>query len=758
MALGDYSGAVTTRLSEIRRKWFTLAVWRWGIQAMCCVAITSLLSTVPVLREIFHGNGIWAVQTAVAVLEATTGASMKKSAERMAGTAVGGVGAYLFVLATVGDPVPRSPLASTVVLAYFFLSPFFWGWVRVKFPNNHLVGVYGLMTSNLIAAGAYIGTPSGAFRTTLFRIIACLIGVFVNTAVVHLVVPNRATDQLVDKSVKLLQSLAEILEPIVELEAGLEPDATSKVVNPNKKTLREIATRRRRLLADRRKKRGNKRTTAESSSSPPDDTTDSPAAALAPPRKTSVFDRMVRTLSAAIGDGTTTRDPSVTVVHALTPRGSNVGVAQTVPLTGTTPAAALSRGGSTQLEQRLRPRAEDHLHDPEFLEFQRFDCDGASTRKASLLSNVTGQQQQIPTPETEFSVLRTVSNASQLSTFYRQQEIELELWKNRTLQDLATEYAREVQTTEMERQQRWREAMQTIEKCQELQGPLPQLLVAARQEFQVHCPRLFPLKQYEVIVGYIQQLFHQVASLFFSVDCQLARASQAQHESLLALGANSALTFSYATVSVIGETGQQLPTNTQMVSKILAGMLGAFLFTQVFGAIIGRAVGHIQQALNELARAFSDGKATTAALHAIDAATDDIHLLCSIRNEHAQAYADIFEAALQADTTGYWIERKAGAGTTADPTAPPSAGDPARHPTLPWEKLMGLDAETFREMTRAEHQVYWESYWRTSDRLSATTATLMILRDQLYLIRTVIDEIVNGTTPEQDPAAAVAVI
>lgn len=110
---------VWTLLKRFFSKYFTLSIWRWGIQAIVCALITSLLVVVPQLNTLFHGTGYWAVSSAVVrcrnvtrnqsknmklntapvqvVLEGTTGGSVKKCIERMGGTFVGGIAAWYFL-------------------------------------------------------------------------------------------------------------------------------------------------------------------------------------------------------------------------------------------------------------------------------------------------------------------------------------------------------------------------------------------------------------------------------------------------------------------------------------------------------------------------------------------------------------------------------------------------------------------------------------------------------------------------------------
>lgn len=719
------------------RSWCPAGTARWAIQAMLCAGITSLLVVITPVNALFDGSGYWAVQSAVVVIEGTTGASLKKSFERVCGTVAGGFGAYAFyILLTWNEAFTKHVVAQVLLCIFIFLWPLPWGYVRIKFPMNPLIATYGTFTGYLVIIASFL--HGRAFRVVVVRVLAVTIGVLVSTAVVHCVWPNSARETLDKRLAELMRRVADILDPLVEIEAGFLQTNTdiSKGWGAVSTQLHTIAAKRRQLQGEK-PRRLNKAKGVDNGAYE-----GRPA---------------IQELAAGGADKEARKQSCCEVPKNPLHQYPNESVAASTPdHSGGDASTSLSESGN------LRPLGPiDTL--------QLTNHAGAPVARESLSSLESGsgfqeglQPLALKTRDLNNSVLsepkarkRTCSSVSRWSSFFREQEDALEVLHAKTLMDVEETYRHALKVDAAARQHRWKVTLKNFQQCQSLLTDLSGLVTAAKQEVSCRSYKaggsrvgFFPEKKYTALLAHVERLFHHIASLFFSIDLQQEQTEQARHDSItvaLALGCENVDRMNQTPVaenpSKPAETGFPVfdrlasyrKSDPQIPHNLIAGVTAAFIFTNVFGTLVHGILETTRSALTALATALLHHSDTAEARRAITSAADQINSLQCLRAERRAIYAQIFTAAADADAAGHWIERKRSdfGVVNADRS----------YTTLPWDTLMGLEAETFRRMTKAEHELYWESYWHARDRLSVATATLMLLRDQLYIILREIEDI-----------------
>lgn len=708
-------------------RYLTLDIWRWGIQGIICAILTSLLVVIPQLNSLFHGAGYWAVSSAVVVLEGTTGGSVKKCLERLAGTLIGGVsGLALFSLVTWNERWVHTVYCRIGLWIIVCLFPMPWGYIRVKFPLNPLIAVYGVMTGYIVMISAYLkGDP---INVAMLRIVAVGTGVFVASVVVHLVFPRRARVEIKKGLADVLLSIANILEPLLEISAGLTPLETLNVLQPVKDKLKDIAMKRYELHEKRdrhhkQKHDGNQlpnKELASIQSVPPYDVSvvDEPEVERFAP-----IESIVRKLSISL-TGLLRRDTTNKDIGNDTEKGDEAEnpfdlqesrsqlptlLFRNEPTTSISIPEGVPIGGPLlqSAEQSNEPRTTEDT------------------------SRVTGRPLRRGTPSCEGTGLRRlseqplgdVSGVSSASAFYRDQSLQLDILRAKTLKDVTLELTRSLEMEEKQRHARWGKTMEQFEKCQRLLSTQSALLIEAKQEISIRGPTVFPSEKYRAALTHIQALFHHTASLFFSLDLQLAHVARVRGESCTSPH-KAGQKHSLVTFAPFDDLHVSDDPNIQ--KQIYAGMTAALENTEVFGHIIAEAVVNIRDALRGLANSVLTGESIEDPLASIDAASRAITVLNDLRRQRSQIISKIFTTAMIAESEGKGKTSSKG-GTQ----------------NLPWEMLMGVEPHVFQDMTRQEHEAYWSNFWRARDRLSVTNGTLMLLRDQLYVLCEVIAAIVQ---------------
>ena len=149
-------------------------------------------SFVGTLASSFKNNILWFPMSAVMVMEASVGASLRRGMLRVAGTIVGCVCGYLCALAY---PDSIAPLIATL----FFVVAFFCYFRRL--PSLAYAGSVAALTLIIIVQSSGPGTSSAADSqslalTALRRCALVLAGVLVSVLVNQLVWPQRARDEI----------------------------------------------------------------------------------------------------------------------------------------------------------------------------------------------------------------------------------------------------------------------------------------------------------------------------------------------------------------------------------------------------------------------------------------------------------------------------------------------------------------------------------------------------------------------------------
>lgn len=716
----------------------SLGCARWAIQAMLCAGITSLLVVIHPLSVLFQGSGYWAVQSAVVVIEVTRGASLKKCFERVCGTLVGGFAAYAgFVLITWNETVKDHKAAQVFLFLYVCLWPLPWGYIRVKFPNNPLIATYGTFTGYIVIISSLL--RGNAVGIASLRILAVTSGVLVSTAVVHLVWPNSARTTLDEQLAELLRGIADILHPLVETEAGLihSEHGIPESWGTGLTTLRAIAAKRRELEREKMRSMQKKCTIQR-----PADNMQRPSLSK---KATQPSEQPHNDINVSLRN----LERHATVAKTAATHDQTTGDAGpfthqlTLPLV-TGPSLA-------------SPHENDINHaapDSQDVSLNGCYCDALLSARTLVRINEEALQQD-GVSELDRRP-RTSSVGSRCSSFFREQEYALEVQHAETVADVAATCKKTLHLDAEGRKLRWKATLTKFQKCHKLMTNLSGLIVAAKQEilcrYRTGRTRvgLFPDKKYSSLLVYVERLFHHIASLFFSLNLQQEQTHRARHNSItaaVALGYGygqylhgdydvEATTQSSNCENVshdVARSNLRQVEDTHTSHQLLAGVAAAFIFTDVFGALIYRILETTQAALVALATALLHHSDTLDAQRAITSAAEQTQALQRLTAERRAIYAQIFTAAAAADATGHWIERKKSdfGALNAD----------QKYTTLPWDTLMGIEAETFRHMTKTEHELYWESHWLARDRLSVATATLILLQDQLHIILRQIQDI-----------------
>jgi uncharacterized membrane protein YccC len=148
-------------------------------------------------------HGLWAVLTAVVVIQMSIGGSLKAAAENIVGTIAGGV--YASMVAAL---VPHSTLFAFAAVLAVALAPLAYAAaVSASFRAAPVTAVLVLMIS------AQLGGTE--IQLAFFRSLGVAVGGVVAIAVSLLVFPARAHALGVDEAVRVLQHMAQVLQAVM---------------------------------------------------------------------------------------------------------------------------------------------------------------------------------------------------------------------------------------------------------------------------------------------------------------------------------------------------------------------------------------------------------------------------------------------------------------------------------------------------------------------------------------------------------------
>jgi uncharacterized membrane protein YccC len=157
------------------------------------------------LAQVLPGpqHGLWAVLTAMVVIQMSIGGSLKAAAENIVGTIAGGVYA-----STVAALVPHSTLFAFAAMLAVAVAPLAYAAaVSPSFRAAPVTAVLVLMIS------AQLGGTE--IQLAFFRSLAVAVGGVVAIAVSLLVFPARAHALGLDEAVRVLQHMAQVLQAVM---------------------------------------------------------------------------------------------------------------------------------------------------------------------------------------------------------------------------------------------------------------------------------------------------------------------------------------------------------------------------------------------------------------------------------------------------------------------------------------------------------------------------------------------------------------
>ncbi|MDE1146565.1 MAG: FUSC family protein [Azospirillaceae bacterium] len=171
------------------------------------VAGTAALAT----ARVFHlPQGYWAVITAIMVMQASIGGSMKAAMDRFAGTLSGA--AWGAVVATFGRHDNTADICLTLAAAIAPLA-----WVAARNPMYKLAPV-----TAIIVVLTSAGSTENSFMLALDRVLEIIIGNVIGLAVALFVLPSRAHGVVLTAAAKVVDLSADMLDTL------LDPDLTDE--------------------------------------------------------------------------------------------------------------------------------------------------------------------------------------------------------------------------------------------------------------------------------------------------------------------------------------------------------------------------------------------------------------------------------------------------------------------------------------------------------------------------------------------------
>lgn len=598
------------------------------------------------------------------------------------------------------------------------------------------------MTGYIVLISAYL--KGDAFFLAMLRIVAVALGVLVATIVVHVVFPLRARVEIKRGFADILTSMADILEPLLEASAGLTPFEMLNVLQPVKDKLKDIALKKHELheKRDRQQKKIDSIKSRESSLAELpelDDSKQRTRVGNIVKKLSYSFTGLFRQDTGETGLRTVVRTETMPTNISTQPREQQLQPDLSLkdqtandidlqlptlpfrkdPVYGTdhpsspivTPNVSPRRSRSSS--PGIRSSADFNEIDFQMPMLQRKEARNSdpappqdSFHENSPASEIASSSNKNPPVEfdinwrqwMESNILNQSTFPSNYSEFFREQSLQLDVLKAKALQDVTTELTLSLEQEEQQRKERWARSMTQFEKCQNLLSAQSALLVEARQEISVRGPTVFPSEKYQAALTHIQALFHHIASLFFSLDLQLAQVARARRRSFTTLHLKKTEKEHFNYLSRVGFSpfeDLQITEDPETQKRIYAGMTAALENTEVFGHIIVEAVVNIRDALKGLAASVWLGAPIEDPLEFIEAAAHAISVLNDLRKERSEIISKIFTSAMISEQKGKWI-------------APfPDIRPMDNRPTTiahPWETLMGIEPHVFHEMKKQERK------------------------------------------------------
>ncbi|KAL4433986.1 hypothetical protein ABPG75_000427 [Micractinium tetrahymenae] len=222
----DRPGCV--RLLRAVRDWcagFSFEAWCLALQTSLALALAMLFAVIEPLWLALDQSAVWIVVTTAVVLEPTLGATLKKTALRVAGTVLAGVAGlcilYLAGAGAGGFNYTLHPTAmAAVVTAFTAAAGAACMLLKLRYGAADYCFTVVLITIPVVVVPALRSTDGVEVDTTFKRMAAILIGVGIAAAVQTLVLPVLGRRQLAQRMAGALREAALLLVELVGLLAG----------------------------------------------------------------------------------------------------------------------------------------------------------------------------------------------------------------------------------------------------------------------------------------------------------------------------------------------------------------------------------------------------------------------------------------------------------------------------------------------------------------------------------------------------------
>eukprot|EP01136_Pigoraptor_vietnamica_P006907 Opistho-1_new@40429 len=197
--------------------------FRVGLQCTIGFVLSALFCVVTVLREPFSTNATWVVITALMVIEGNIGNTVRKSLQRILGTALGAVVGFVILVMALETGSDRcldcetyKPYLMVSSLAIFCFVMQYCRWV---YPKMQYFYSLALVTGPMVALGTYVSGSNDVLKFGIFRTLTIVIGAAIGLACSLFIFPVRARSRFVGGMAGCWTDLAVLIDDLVGLAA-----------------------------------------------------------------------------------------------------------------------------------------------------------------------------------------------------------------------------------------------------------------------------------------------------------------------------------------------------------------------------------------------------------------------------------------------------------------------------------------------------------------------------------------------------------